>query len=191
MAEKEKPKAKPAPEPTPEPAKPEPKPTDKPTPKPTPKVEPKSVPEPTPKPEPTPTPEPTPKPEEAPGEVQIEKGKVASKQLKEIEQGEYYTIPQVAHKLRYSSAWIWDMIQTGRIKAIKPLGGQWRVPRSEYDRLAKEGLPPLPRKPREEPPVTKITVPAEKVVKVKEPEVKTTPPAKPGLDLDWFGLFKK
>ncbi len=184
MVEKEKPKAGPTPEPTPKPTEPT-----KPTPKPESTVKP--TPKPVPKPEPKPEPKPVPEPAETPGEVQIEKGKVEPKQLKEIEEGEYFTIPQVARKLQYGNAWIWDMIQAGRIKAIKPLGGQWRVPRSEYDRLAKEGLPPLPRKPREEPPVTKIKVKPEQASKVETPEVKEEPPAKgkEGLNLDWFGLF--
>lgn len=145
--------------------------------------------------QPTPTPEsePTPAPVEEPaGEVQVESGEVTKEQLKEVEVGEYVTIKQVADTLHFSSAWIWEQItKRGRIKAIKPLGGQWRIPKSEYERILKEGIPPMPRKPVEKPKVTEIVIDERKVAeRVKEPEKKEEKP--PQLfNLDFLGLFNK
>ena len=135
-----------------------------------------------PTPETTPTPEPTtptPAPEPEQGEVQIEKGKVTDEQLKEVESSDFVTISQLANKLHFSKFWIWELVTKGRIKAIKPLGGQWRIPRSEYERLLKEGIPPMPRKPIEKPAVTEIVVDEEKVVsRVKEPKEPEEKPQK-------------
>lgn len=156
---------------------------------PTPESKPQSKPT-KPIPEPKPVAEPVPVPEETPGEVRVEKGKVEPKQLEEIEVGEYYTISQVATKLNFSKFYIWELIQKGRIKAIKPLGGRWRVPKSEYDKLVKEGLPPLPRVAKEKPAVTEIVVEEEVVSKVKEPQKQEQKPP-PLFDLDFLNLFKK
>lgn len=77
---------------------------------------------------------------------EVEKGSVSASQATEIEQGQYYTVSQVAHMLKYSSHWIMVNLQRGRIKGVKPTGGQWRIPASEVDKMKHEGIPPLPRK---------------------------------------------
>ena len=124
------------------------------------------------------------------GAPKIEKGEVALEQMEEIEKGEYVTIAQIANELSYTRAWILSLVQQGRIKGIKPLGGQWRIPKSEHDRIIKEGIPPMPREPAEKPPVNQIKVLDAKVIdKVKEPEKKAEKP--PGLFLDFFGTFQK
>ena len=116
-------------------------------------------------------------PEEKPTEIPIEKGKATPEQIAEIKAGKYYSVAQIARELSYGHSWILELVRTGRIKAIKPLGGQWRVPSSEYERIKREGIPPLPRAEVEKPAVTEIEVP-ETVVekKVKEPEEKKKEP---------------
>lgn len=104
----------------------------------------------------------------AEGEVQIAKGEATPAQIKEIEAGDYFTIKQVAIRLGYSTTWITFLVQNGRIKAMKPLGGQWRIPKSEYQRLTTEGIPPLPRE-RKKAPVEEIIVDEEKAKKVAPP----------------------
>lgn len=116
------------------------------------------------------------------GEVLIEKGKVSAEQLKEIEAGEFLTPNEVADKLRYSYQWVLWMLQDGRIKGIKPLGSRWRIARSEYEHILKEGIPPLPRDTPQalKPPVTEIQVEDKKIIdKVKEPPRREVPPGLP------------
>lgn len=120
------------------------------------------------------------KAEEKVGEIPIAKGEATPKQVAEIEAGQYRSVAQIAREFHFSHSWILELVRTGRIKAIKPLGGQWRVPNSEYERIKKEGIPPLPRVEAEKPLVTEIPV-DEKVVKdkLKEPEKKKEPPGLP------------
>jgi len=115
--------------------------------------------------------------EEKPAEIPIEKGEATAEQIAEIKAGKYYSVAQIARELSYGHSWILELVRTGRIKAIKPLGGQWRVPSSEYERIKREGIPPLPRAVVERPAVTEIEVP-EVVVKekVKEAPKKEEPP---------------
>lgn len=110
-------------------------------------------------------------------ELAIEdKGKATKEQVEEVKLGKFYTVKQVATSLGFSTAYISYLLAGDkregippRIHGVKVLGGSWRIPQSEYDRLTKEG--PLPLKnPEDEKPVTKITVegePEEKVVKEK------------------------
>jgi len=116
------------------------------------------------------------------GDVLIEKGEVTEEQLKEIEAGEFLTPGEVADKLRYSYQWVLWMLQEGRIKGIKPLGSRWRIARSEYEHILKEGTPPLPRDiaPAQKLPVTTIQVDDKKIIdKIKEPPKREEPPGLP------------
>lgn len=117
--------------------------------------------------------------------IEIEKGELAPPQIKEVEEGHFYTIKQLAHDLSYSVAWITCLVQKGRIKAIKPLGGSWRIPASEVSRVKKEGIPPLPRViPAEVP--GEIVVEGEHLEKVKpveKTEVKEGGKGKPAWPL--------
>jgi len=131
--------------------------------------------------------------EQKQGEVLIEKGKVPPEQLKEIEAGEFLTPGEVADKLRYSYQWVLWMLQDGRIKGIKPLGSRWRIARSEYERILKEGIPPLPRDVAQalKPPVTEIRVEEKKVMdKIVEPPKRKEPPGLP-FPFSLFGISKK
>lgn len=77
--------------------------------------------------------------------IEIEKGAATPEQIEEIKEGRYFSIKQLAETLGYSVAWITFLCQKGRIKAMKPLGGSWRIPPSEVARIKREGVPPLPR----------------------------------------------
>ena len=128
---------------------------------------------------------------EGQGQVLIEKGEVPPEQLKEIEAGEFMTPGEVADKLRYSYQWVLWMLQDGRVKGIKPLGSRWRIARSEYERILKEGIPLLPRDVAQalKPPVTEIHIDEKKVMdKVREPKKKGSRP--PSLwPFDFTGIF--
>lgn len=113
------------------------------------------------------------------GKVIIEKGEVSPAQMQEIESGDFVTVSWVASKLNYSYTWVLWQLQLGRIRGIKPFGAKWRIPRSEYDRIVKEGLPPMPREEAAKPAVHEIIVDEAKVIqKVNPPppEVKKKPP---------------
>lgn len=134
-----------------------------------------------PKPEvkPEPTPEPTPKPTDKPPEskpapvtdlpIDVAKGKATPAQIAEVKAGAFFTLKQVALEFSYSKAWISKLVQDGRIKAMKPMGGSWRIPASEIERLRQEGIPPLPRV---KPPVnaTDIVVDGKHLERVKTKE---------------------
>ena len=123
-----------------------------------------------------------------PGEEAQVKGGVTEGQAEEIERGEFVTISEIANKLNYSRQWITVLVQQGYIQGIKPLGGQWRIPRSELDHLLKEGIPPTPRTQAEKPPVTEIPVPEKIIGKVIEKEEKKAP--SPSLwPLDFSALW--
>ncbi len=123
------------------------------------------------------------------GKPIVEQGKIAPEQMKELEEGKYVTIKQIATELSYTTAWILELVHKGRIKGIKPLGGRWRIPRSEYERIIKEGIPPMLREPAEKPPVTEIEVSEAKVIdKVVEPEKKGERPSKGIFPFD-FNMF--
>lgn len=128
--------------------------------------------------------------EEAEGKVRVEKGEVAAEQMEEIKGGEYYTVGEVANRLRYSYTYILLLLQEGRIKGIKPIGGRWRIPKSEYNKVIKGGIPPLPREKEEEkkPQVTEIQV-DEKMAKKIERKEEEKPPPKSLFPLDFSDLF--
>ena len=99
------------------------------------------------------------------------KGEITSTEAKAVAKGEYVTIKQLANTLGYSVAWITLLVQEGRIHGTKPLGGNWRIPKGEVERLTKVGL----RKP-----VMASEVEASEI-KVTDEHIKrviTTPPEK-------------
>ncbi len=103
-------------------------------------------------------------------------GSASPEQLREIEEGRYYTAKELSSKINYSIQWIAWMCRNGRIQAVKPFGAQWRIPRSEGDRIISQGLPAIPRpqppKPQDDDDVVRIRVSKEKAEKVrpKQPE---------------------
>lgn len=111
------------------------------------------------------------KDEEKQQPVAVEAGKVSPSQMAEVEAGAYYTVGQLASKLNYSRAWISYHCKHGLIRAVKPLGQQWRIPKSEYERMTKEGVRGLPREPKKKP-VVVLEVAEDKVAKVAEEKPK-------------------
>jgi len=98
-------------------------------------------------------------------EIAIEAGAATPSEIKEILEQRYLTITELADKLGYTPTWIQMNCKSGRIRAIKPMGGRWRISESEAERIIKEGIPPLPREEKRPPP-TRIEVPEDKVDKV-------------------------
>lgn len=121
--------------------------------------------------------------------IAIEKGEATPEQIEEIEAGQYMTLAQIAHTLNYSRQRITILVQQGRIRAVKPVGGQWRVARSEFERLKNKGMPPMPRE-RKKPPATVIEVSEEQRVKVApEAKAKVEEGKKSVFPLDFSKLF--
>jgi len=103
---------------------------------------------------------------EALKEADIEKGDATAEQIEEVSKlGGFYLVKEVADEFNFTRAWVTQLCTSGRIKAIKPSGGQWRIPASEVERIRKEGIQTLPRK-KKEPEVTRIKVPGDKIDKV-------------------------
>ena len=63
--------------------------------------------------------------------IAIAQGEVSEAQLEEIKQKQWYSVKDVAIVTCYSTAWISYLCKMGKVKAIKPVGGQWRIPESE------------------------------------------------------------
>lgn len=137
--------------------------------------------------------------EKAP-EVDIEAGEVSQEQLKEvIDQGRYISAKELSSKLSVSRAYICKLLKEGRIKGVKPFGGEWRIPQDEANRVMQQGLPPAPRKP---PPRRKVAIKVSKEEAdriMPEAKRKEEPPQQPepqekkgwGWDpLDPFGLVR-
>ena len=123
--------------------------------------------------------------------IETEKGSMTEVEAqKMVEGGRWYSPKQIADKLGYTTAWICALLEQKRIKGHKPLGGRWRVPPEEYEKLLKEGIPPLPREvPR--PPPRRILVPKETADKIAPPTPPIPPsPTKPeGRKFPW-SLFE-
>jgi excisionase family DNA binding protein len=63
-------------------------------------------------------------------------------------QHEFYTLREGARILRVSERTMRQLLQSGEVHGHK-LGGQWRIPHAEMERLraSREGLPPGPVPP--------------------------------------------
>ncbi len=109
---------------------------------------------------------------------QLEFSTVSDQEKTEILGGRFISVPQFAERFSYSKAYVDRLLLQGRIPGIKPLGSQWRIALSTVERIAKEGMPPMPKK-QPEPRVVKIKVPAETAGKLldKKPE-RTNEPGK-------------
>jgi len=84
--------------------------------------------------------------EQEPKVLRVEKGsELTAAELQEVTVGRYWTIKQLADKLAYSNTWVTGLCQSGRIKAVKPFGGYWRIPQSEIDRIMQHGIPSPPK----------------------------------------------
>ena len=130
-------------------------------------------------------------PAPADGKVLTSRGKVSTQQIAEIEMGKFYTIPQLAQIFHFSRGWITKLVQEGRIKGVKILGSQWRIPQSEYEKIIKEGIKALPREPRETPPVTTVKVDEKLSKRIMPPRKEAEEKSKPLFPLDFSGLFSK
>ena len=113
------------------------------------------------------------------------KGEITPKEAKAVAKGEYVTIKQLANTLGYSVAWITLLVQEGRIHGVKPLGGNWRIPKGEIERLTKVGL----RKPvtASEVEASEIKVTDEHINRVitKPPEKKEQPEEEEKVKIPW------
>ena len=122
----------------------------------------------------------------------IAESEATPEQVQEIETGEWVTVKQMANKLSYSTAYVSALCKRGQIKGVKPLGGQWRIPRSEYDRVVKEGSTPMYRQPKEVPkPVIELPSNIITPVTLERPtETNPEPSNKPERWGPWDILFK-
>lgn len=126
--------------------------------------------------------------------IAIELGDISGEQLEEVQtKGQYWTIKQLATELGYTTIWVHKLCQAGRIAAIKPFGGHWRIPDSEAQRVMKEGATPMARIPKSDG-AEAIEVPEEKldliVPKRKEKEKAGAEESESWFTLP-FGLGRK
>lgn len=128
--------------------------------------------------------------EDAAQAVDIEQGDATEAQIQEITEGNFVTVKELADALKYSPAWISEMLHKGRIHGIKPTGGSWRIPASEAERIKKEGIPPLSRVKTAETP-GEVVVPEEHIERVQaEPKERKEQPGEKGNDPGWpLSLF--
>ena len=82
----------------------------------------------------------------------------APEQTGEITKGEFRTLREVAKEIGYTKRWLEYLAKTGRITAVKPTGGHWRIPASEVERIKKTGIPPRSRKTEEPEEPSEVTV---------------------------------
>lgn len=97
--------------------------------------------------------------------IEVEKGHITMSQEEEVARGQWMTPKQMADALGYTRAWVSELCATGRIKAIKPTGGQWRIPHSELERIRSEGTPPVRRR-HYAPKSTRISVEPERARRI-------------------------
>lgn len=102
--------------------------------------------------------------------LELEQSNVTPGELEEIEAGDYMSCKQIATQLGYTTTWISTKCKMGQIKSVKPVGGQYRIPKSEYDRMRSQGFPIQPQ-PRPKPKVESIEIKNEQLDKVA-PEIK-------------------
>ena len=97
--------------------------------------------------------------------------KITPEQVDEVAEGKCMTVRELAEDLKYSVGWIAQRVREGRIAAVKPLGGRWRIPMSEVRRIKEAGLSPPPKKSEPEPEESSaITVDSHHMERMKGPE---------------------
>lgn len=84
--------------------------------------------------------------------------KLSEEQKEECRQGKSVTTRELAARLHFAPRTILRLCEEGVIAAWKPLGKHWRIPQSEADRLASQGIKRPPAKLPTEPEVLKIVV---------------------------------
>src|SRR2546425_972655 len=57
----------------------------------------------------------------------------------------FYSTGQAARTLGITQDRVRQLCEAGAVTADITNGGQWRVPKTEIDRLKRDGLPPVPR----------------------------------------------
>ena len=119
-------------------------------------------------------------------DADIENTKITPDQVNEVAEGKCVTIRELANNLNYSTAWISELVKKGRIAAIKPLGGCWRIPASEAKRIKEVGLSPLPKKVEPEK-SNEITVNGDHISRVKGSQKKKETSKRSGLFEMFFG----
>jgi excisionase family DNA binding protein len=121
----------------------------------------------------------------------VAEGDATLAQIQEVEHGEWVTVKQIANSLGFTTAYISALCKRGQIKGVKPLRGQWRIPRSEYERITREGIPPMPREPIAAPkPIVELPSLAAPATPENPPSNDPEPPAKPQRWGPWDILFK-
>ena len=107
----------------------------------------------------------------------------------DIDTSRMYTVKEVASYLRFSTTYVRDLIREGRIKGVKPTGGQIRIPGAEVVRVVggvqREGSVP---QPQENDDVDTIDVPLENADRIFPPSATPEPKAEE-LKVGFHHLF--
>jgi len=127
-------------------------------------------------------------------DVDAESGSATPEQAREVARGEFVTAGELAREIMYGKRWIVHLAKTGRIAAVKPTGGQWRIPVSEVKRLKEVGTPSRSGKveePLEEP--NKVTVSGDHSRRISAGQQRTGEEEEIRIRTvsDLFGLFSR
>ena len=78
-------------------------------------------------------------------EPDIEQEEALEECLQDYHAPVFHKVKELADELYCSSSWITQLLRDKRIKGI-PLGAHWRIPHEEYEKILREGIPPIPEK---------------------------------------------
>jgi excisionase family DNA binding protein len=67
-------------------------------------------------------------------------GGFTTEEWREMERGDFLTLPELCKELHFSYDWLWKKASKGVIKAWRPFGGQYRIPMSEVERMKTQGI---------------------------------------------------
>src|SRR4030042_3555448 len=65
---------------------------------------------------------------------------ILTPQQREMLEGKYSTVKEVAAEFKFSMPYILRLCREGRLKAAKQTGFSWRIPESEVERFRQSGI---------------------------------------------------
>ena len=119
--------------------------------------------------------------------------KITPEQASEVARGNFTTVAKLAREINYSKRWVQHLIETGRIAAVKPTGGHWRIPISEVERITKTGIPPRFKKVEKPEEPNEVTVSGDHARRTSfgDQRIKEEEEIRIRTVSDLFGLFRK
>ena len=118
---------------------------------------------------------------------------ITPEQANEVARGNFVTVSELAREINYSKRWVQHLIETGRITAVKPTGGHWRIPVSEVERITKTGIPPQFKKVEKPEEPNKVTVSGDHARRISAGQQRAEEEEEIRIRTvsDLFGLFRR